>query len=94
MKINAELFFRIARVGVRANSIEELLAGNFHVIEVNIFLPMPLVLLDSQRSWAEKHRFIRESMKGAARLAGNGFRPKKRYPIFFRQLIAHYKVKE
>ena len=81
-------------MGVRAHSIAELLAGNFHVIEVNIFLPMPLVLLDSQRSWTEKHRFIRESMKGAARLAGNGFRPKKRYPFFFHQLVAHYKVKE
>lgn len=77
-------FFRIARVGVRANSIEELLLGNFHVIEVNIFLPMPLVLLDREVGWTRKHQFIRESMKSAARLAGNGFRPLKRYPIFLR----------
>lgn len=86
-------FFRIARVGVRANSIEELLAGNFHVIEVNIFLPMPLVLLDCRKDWTEKHRIIRKSMKHAAHLAGNGFRPRKRYAIFFHQLVAHYKVK-
>jgi len=87
-------FFRIARVGVRANSIEELLAGNFHVMEVNIFLPMPLLLLDPKLDWASKYLFIKKSMKSAARLAGNGFQPKKRYPIFFRQLIAHYRVKE
>lgn len=87
-------FFRIARVGVRANSIEELLAGHFHVIEVNIFLPMPLVLLDSQKGWPEKFQIIRDSMKCAAQLAGNDFRPQKRYPIFFHKLVAHYKVKE
>ncbi|NOR24925.1 MAG: hypothetical protein GQ542_11140 [Desulforhopalus sp.] len=88
MKINAELFFRIARVGVRANSIEELLAGNFHVIEVNIFLPMPLVLLDSQRSWAEKHRFIRESMKGAAPgWPGTGSGLKRDTPFFSVSLL-------
>ncbi|MGB3209746.1 MAG: hypothetical protein WBB19_03480 [Desulforhopalus sp.] len=87
-------FFRIARVGVRADSIEELLAGNFHIIEINIFLPMPLVLLDSGVEWTRKHMFIRKSMKAAARLAGNGFRPKRRYPIFFYQLVAHYRVRQ
>jgi hypothetical protein len=87
-------FFRIARVGLRANSIEELLAGHFHVIEVNIFLPMPLVLLDNQKGWPEKHQVIRDSMKCAAQLAGNNFRSQKRYPIFFHKLVAHYKVKE
>lgn len=87
-------FFRIGRVGLRAHSIEELLAGNFHVIEVNIFLPMPLVLLDKNMAWAKKHQFIRKSMKESARLAKVSGQPKKRYPIFFRQLIAHYKVKE
>jgi hypothetical protein len=87
-------FFRIGRVGLRADSIRELLEGKFHVIEVNIFLPMPLVLLDENISWAKKHRFIRKSMKEAARMASTCGQPKKRYPIFFRQLIAHYKVKE
>jgi hypothetical protein len=87
-------FFRIARVGARANSIEELMAGKFHVIEVNIFLPMPLVLLDSQKGWPEKHRIIRHSMKCASQLASNNFCPRKRYPIFFHHLVAHYKVKE
>ncbi len=87
-------FFRIGRVGLRADSIRKLLEGKFHVIEVNIFLPMPLILLDENVSWAKKHRFIRTSMKEAARMASTCGQPKKRYPIFFRQLIAHYKVKE
>jgi hypothetical protein len=87
-------FFRIGRVGVRADSIEQLLAGEFHVIEINIFLPMPLVLLDEDLEWRHKHRFIRTSMRASARLAAAQERPMKREPIFFRKLAAHYKIKE
>ncbi len=87
-------FFRIARVGLRAHSIQELLAGEFHVIEVNVFLPMPLMLLDEQITWSEKQHFIRESMQVAALLAKTIVYKQKRYSIFFRQLIAHYQVKE
>lgn len=87
--------FYIARVGVKANSLAELIEGMFHVIEVNIFLPMPLVLLDERKSLQEKLRFIRHSMKGAAQLASKvNVTGSERRPIFFKQLIAHYKVKE
>ncbi len=86
-------FFRIGRVGVRADSIAQLLAGNFQVIEINIFLPMPLVLLDDNLGFSWKHRFIRKGMKAAARLSAVYEIPGKRYPIFFRKLAAHNKVK-
>ncbi|MFT5699476.1 MAG: hypothetical protein ACI8ZB_002336 [Desulforhopalus sp.] len=87
--------FYIARVGVKANSIAELLEGAFHVVEVNIFLPMPLVLLDDRISKRDKHRFIRRAMKGAAKLAAKvDVSGAERCSIFFKQLIAHYKVKE
>ncbi|WP_432472142.1 hypothetical protein [Amphritea sp. HPY] len=39
--------FRISRFGVRADSVESLLQGEFKIIEINLFLPMPLVLLTS-----------------------------------------------
>jgi len=42
--------FAISRVSVRANSAEDLLRGRLHVIEVNLFLPMPINLLDARRS--------------------------------------------
>jgi len=87
--------FYIARVGVKANSIDELVAGAFHVVEVNIFLPMPLMLLDQTVELKEKWQFVRRSMKECARLAAKIDVPRaERYPIFFRKLIAHYKVIE
>lgn len=42
--------FAISRVSVRADSVDDLLRGALHVIEVNLFLPMPLNLLDARRS--------------------------------------------
>lgn len=46
--------FRISRFGVRANSIESLIAGDFKVIEINLFLPMPLVLLTKNTTTMRK----------------------------------------
>ena len=87
--------FYIARVGAKANSLEDLVAGSFHVVEVNIFLPMPLVLLDSSKQLVDKIQFIQQSMNASAKLAAKvDFSGTERYPIFFKQLIAHYKVKE
>jgi len=42
--------FAISRVSVRADSVDDLLRGQLHVIEVNLFLPMPINLLDTRRS--------------------------------------------
>lgn len=87
--------FYIARVGVKANSIEDLVAGNFHVVEVNIFLPMPLFLLDTSKTRSEKLQFIHTSMRASARLAAKiDLSSTTRRPIFFKKLVAHYKVKE
>ncbi|BHH84572.1 ATP-grasp domain-containing protein [Desulforhopalus sp. 52FAK] len=87
--------FYIARVGLKADSIKEIVAGNFHVVEINIYLPMPLMLLDEEISRKEKLKFIRHSMKVSARLASKvDFSSSERCPIFFKKLVAHYKVKE
>ncbi len=40
--------FNISRSSFRADSIEDLVAGKFHVIEVNLFVPMPIHMLDSR----------------------------------------------
>ena len=85
--------FRIARVGLRADSKEDLLLGNFHIIEINIFIPFPLILLDKNISFSTKYRFVRKSMALAARSIANLPRKEGRHGIFFRQLVAHYKVK-
>ena len=55
--------YRIARYGVRANSLEDLIAGRFHVVEINLYVPMPLLLLTQQISLFHKLKFINKAMK-------------------------------
>ena len=38
--------FAMTRISVSADSLEEIVAGNFQVIEINLFSPFPLSLLD------------------------------------------------
>lgn len=86
--------FRIARVGVRCDSIEDLVSGEFKVVEINIFLPMPLLLLDDQITRFAKHRFILRSMSAAALMVRTIPADQQRENIFFRQLRRHYQVKQ
>ncbi len=85
--------FRIARCGIRVNGIKELLRGKFHVIEINLFLPMPLVLCDEHIPLFKKHHFIRTSMLHTAELVKKLPRKERRNSILFRKIIAHYRVK-
>lgn len=85
--------FRIARVGLCANSKQDLLLGNFHIIEVNIFLPFPLILMDKSISFPVKYQFIKKTMALSALSITTLPQREKRHSIFFRQLIAHYRVK-
>jgi hypothetical protein len=79
--------FGISRMSVRADSNEELVAGNFHVIEINLFLPMPINLLDGSYTWVQRWRFIRGAMMclaHATRLIKPVERPQ---PIFTRMML-------
>ncbi|MFK7861950.1 MAG: hypothetical protein AB8B64_24275 [Granulosicoccus sp.] len=58
--------FGISRMSVRADSLDALVTGHFHVIEINLFLPMPINLLDGEYTWSQKWRFIRSSMMSLA----------------------------
>lgn len=79
--------FGISRMSVRSNSLEDLLNGKFHVIEVNLFLPMPINLLDGEYSWAQKWRFIRTSMMSLAK-ATKMIKPVEQpQPIFTRMMM-------
>ena len=59
--------FGISRMSVRADTHEDLIDGNFQVIEINLFLPMPINLLDETYTWAQRWRFIRSSMMSLAK---------------------------
>ena len=84
--------YRIARIGLRANSIEDFLAGIFHIIEINLFLPMPLSLLDTQLSWAGKINFIKEAMDHAAQAVKAIPKEQSKKAIFWKKLAAHFRT--
>ena len=78
--------FRIARYGVRANSIEDLIVGKFHIIEINLFVPMPLTLLVSEFSFLDKIKFILHSMNKLVKITKTIPATQTVKPIFFRKL--------
>ncbi len=48
--------FGQSRLSVRADTIEQLINGDFHVIEINLFTPMPIHLMDDKHSVFNKIR--------------------------------------
>jgi len=57
--------FRIARFCARADSLEALLEQQFSIVEINVYVPMPLILLTKMKV-SSKLRFIFSSMKQLA----------------------------
>lgn len=86
--------FNIARYGIRADSIDELVRGNFSIIEINLFFPMPLMLLSNNVSLGQKWSFITGSMWLLARVtkAMNKEQPYK--DIFFKKMEFFSRVKD
>ena len=85
--------FRIARVGVRAESLEAMLNGHFRIIEINLFVPMPLTLLDEGIPLKQRHDFIRKAMKALAELTLALPSDQKRKRIFWPMFFLNYRIK-
>ncbi len=85
--------FRIARIGLRANSKKDLIQGVFHIIEVNLFAPFPINLLDKDTDKKAKHKFIKESMYHLVKISNTI--PKQYFNrlVFFKKVIKHYQSK-
>lgn len=79
--------FGISRMSVRADTLEALVAGDFRVIEINLFLPMPINLLDSNYTWVQRWAFIRKSMMCLAQSTKLIKPVAKREPIFARMML-------
>ncbi|RBW46502.1 hypothetical protein DS885_07950 [Psychromonas sp. B3M02] len=58
--------FRIARFCARADSLEALLNEQFSIVEINVYVPMPLILLTQDMPLRCKFKFIFASMKQLA----------------------------
>ncbi len=85
--------FRIARVGLRADSKEALLAGIFHIIEVNLFAPFPIHLLDNRVSKKSKYKFIKDNMKHLVKVSATTPKNHFNHFVFSRKIIKHYQSK-
>ena len=80
--------FGISRMSVRADSRDALIRGDFHVIEINLFLPMPINLLDGSFSWQQRWRFIRRAMMALAR-STKLIQPLERPPAIFSRMMIY-----
>ncbi len=80
-----------ARVYLKTNSKNALLKGIFHIIEINLFAPLPINLLD--KSFTNKNKFIKKTMHDLVLLSKQT--PKKYFKsfIFLKIILNHYKVK-
>ncbi len=85
--------FKIARVGIKADSTDDLILGNFKIIEINLFTPMPLNLLDTNISKYKKINFIKKSMYSLARLSSGMSNTYFKKFIFFKKIVRHYSTK-
>jgi len=79
--------FRMARVGLKAADRMGILKGEFHIVEINLFLPMPLVLLTENVGLVEKNMIMKKTMSLAARLAKAIPKKESGKYIFFQKFI-------
>lgn len=83
--------FRMARICLKADSKEDLLQGTFQVVEINLFLPMPLALLAKNVREEKKLQLIEAIMMVTARLVKTIPSNETGKSIFFRKMKAHYR---
>jgi len=85
--------FRIARVGLRADSKEALLSGAFHIIEINLFAPFPIHLLDNNTPKKSKYKFIKDTMKHLVKVSATTPKSHFNHFVFSKKIIKHYQSK-
>ncbi len=84
--------FKIARIGIKADSLDMLLSWDLKIFEINIFIPLPLTLLAENVWKQEKSDFLKQYTKNMALLTKH--REKRPYKeVFFRKIFLHYKIK-
>ena len=83
--------FNISRASLRANSTADLLAGKFHVIEVNLFLPMPINMLDRRFSRSQIFAMIRRYMLSLARITKARDKSLPEKPVFTKIMLYNRK---
>lgn len=72
----------ISRLCVRADAIDDVIAGHFQIIEINLFTPMPIHLLDSRYTNRECWTMIRKMMMTLAMATRNRDRSNAEKPVY------------
>lgn len=85
--------YRIARYGVRANSLDDLINGQFHVVEINLYVPMPLFLLTQQTSLWHKLKFVNKTMQQLVLVTKTIPATQLSKSVFFKKLRISHRLK-
>ena len=95
LKTYLKLFphFKIARVAVKTDSKENLLLGKFNIVEINLFAPMPIHLLDTEHTTQYKNNFIIKNMKTLAIISGKASKKDFKSLLFYKIVKRHYQLK-
>ncbi|MDX2319316.1 MAG: hypothetical protein QNK26_01830 [Moritella sp.] len=80
--------FTIARYSLKANSLGALLQRQFKLVEVNLYVPMPLSLLSHNLTRLQKYQLLYKTTYSLAQLAQQLNSKKVTQGIFFNKLIA------
>ena len=85
--------FRIARISLKTNSKDDLLKELFHIIEINLFAPYPINLMDKNTSQEDKDKFVKNAMYDLVKVSATT--PKKHFNkfVFLNKIIKHYQTK-
>lgn len=85
--------FQIARVGVKAGDLQELVRGHFKIFEINIYTPMPLSLFDETCAPEFHQQLLKACGEALAELITQlPERPKKK--IFWKKAWMNRKIKK
>ncbi|MCY4312217.1 MAG: hypothetical protein OXD44_00695, partial [Gammaproteobacteria bacterium] len=76
--------FPISRLCVRTAAVEDLAKGDFQIIEINLFTPMPIHLLDSRYTNGERWSMIRKLIMSLAIATRNRNQALKEKPVYTR----------
>jgi len=79
--------FRISRMAIRADSVDDMLAGRFHIIEINLFLPMPINMLDKRYDFYDLWKMVRCYMMSLARITKARNKRLQEKPVFTKNML-------
>ena len=85
--------FNISRTSMRADSEADLANGRFHIIEINLFLPMPIDLLDPRYRWRQIFAMVRRYMMALAKVTRSRDKALPEKPVFTKIMMYNRKNK-